>query len=62
MQGPVIKQRRLGEVIGRERMRPDAPVAPILDAVIQHAFEATKCAAEARRSRVAWSLHNPCKQ
>ena len=43
-QGPVIKQRRLGEVIGRERMRPDAPVAPILDAIVDHAFKATRCA------------------
>ncbi len=44
LQGPVIKQRRLGEVIGRDRMKPDAPVGPILDAVVKHAFEATKCA------------------
>ena len=25
-------------------MKPDAPVGPILDAVVKHAFEATKCA------------------
>ena len=44
----MIKQRRLGEVIGPDRMPPDAPIAPILDAVVQHAFEATKCVPDFR--------------
>ena len=64
-QGPVIKQRRLGEVIGRDRMRPDAPVGPILDAVVEHAFEATKCASQDGQCACQYltaivKCHTPC--
>lgn len=39
VQGPVLKQRRLGEVVGAAA-KADS-VQPVLDAIVKHAFEAT---------------------